>query len=87
MAAAAPAKPKELLTELAAPVKREEGAEVEAEAEAEPLFPLAYIQYRSQKSSKREYKAYLGLPAAPWPEGAGITGTELVPLAAAPEGR
>lgn len=41
MAAAAPAKPKELLTELAAPVKREEGAEVEAEAE--PLFQLAYI--------------------------------------------
>lgn len=45
MAAAAPAKPKELLTELAAPVKREEGAEVEAEAE--PLFQLAYIQCRS----------------------------------------
>lgn len=42
MAAAAPAKPKELLTELAAPVKREEGAEVEAEAE--PLFLLAFIR-------------------------------------------
>lgn len=47
MAAAAPAKPKELLTELAAPVKREEGAEVEAEAE--PLFQLAYIQCIDQE--------------------------------------